>query len=266
MKKLLVLFIALILVTSCSKTKDKSKTIKVGASITPHAEILNEAKKALQEKGFSLEVVEFNDYVQPNISLNDGSLDANYFQHSPYLEDFNQQRNWDLTSAGKIHYEPFGLYGGKSKDIQNVKEGAVIAVPNDGTNEGRALFLLQDLGLITLKEGTSFSATILDIESNPKNLVIKELEAAQLPKSLADVDFAIINGNYALEAGLSIKDDALAIEDASSAAAETYGNIIAVRKEDVESEKIKALVEVLKSEAIKDWINNKYQGAVVPSK
>lgn len=265
MKKLLLILISLIILTSCTKPATASKTIKVGASITPHSEILEQAKKALEDKGYTLEIVEFTDYVQPNVSLHDGSLDANYFQHTPYLEDFNTQRGWDLTAVGVIHYEPFGIYGGKSNDINQVKDGAVIAIPNDGTNEGRALFLLRDLGLITLKEGTGFSATILDILDNPKQLQIKELEAAQLSKSLQDVDFAIINGNYALEAGLSVKDDALAIEASSSDAAKTYGNVVAVRKAEVDSAKIKALIEVLKSEAIKTWIEDKYQGSVVPS-
>ena len=264
MKKIIISLIALLILTSCS-TSSNDQTIKIGASVTPHAEILEFAKDLVAEKGYTLEIVTFNDYVQPNVSLEDGSLDANYFQHLPYLEEFNTARNWDLASAGKIHYEPFGLYGGRSNDLENIADGASIGVPNDGTNEGRALFLLQDLGLITLKEGTSFSATILDIAENPKNLQIKELEAAQLAKSLPDLDFAIINGNYALEANLSVKDDALALEAATSQAAETYGNVIAVRADDVSSEKTKVLIEVLKSAKVKAWIENQYGGAGVPS-
>ena len=265
MKKLLLILIALIVLTSCSSTQD-DKTIKIGASITPHAEILNQAKELLKEEGYTLEVVEFTDYVQPNVSLHDGSLDANYFQHQPYLDTFNVERNWDLVSVGGIHYEPFALYAGKSTDLANIADGASIGIPNDGTNEGRALFLLESLGLIKLKEGTGFNATILDIAENPKQLQIIELEAAQLPKSLPDLDFAIINGNYALEAGLSAKNDGLAAESLDSKATETYVNVVAVRKEDQNSEKIKALVDVLKSAEIKAWIETEYDGAVVPYK
>ena len=237
--------------------------IKVGASITPHAEILRSVSDELEKQGYKLEVVEYNDYIIPNTELESGELDANYIQHLPYLEDFNKENGTDIVSVADIHYEPFGIYAGKSDSLENLKEGAVIAVPNDTTNEARALLLLQDQGLIKLKENAGLTATVKDIADNPKNFEIKELEAAQVPKALQDVDVAAINTNYALEANLKLSD-ALASEGADSLAAKTYANIIAVKEGNENTEKIKALIDTVKSEQVKKFIEDKYDGAVVP--
>ena len=237
--------------------------VKVGASVTPHAEILNAVKDELKAAGYDLEVVEFTDYVLPNTALEQGDLDANYFQHTPYLENFNEENGTHLAAVGKIHYEPFGIYAGKSDSLDELADGAEVLVPNDVTNEARALLLLQDQGLLTLKEDAGLTATINDITENPKNLDIVELEAAQLPRSLQDADIAVINGNYAIEAGLKVTD-ALAVESSDSLAAQTYGNVVAVREGDEESDKTKALMEVLTSDDIKEFIETKYDGAVVP--
>lgn len=237
--------------------------IKVGASITPHAEILRSVSDELEKQGYKLEVVEYNDYIIPNTALESGELDANYIQHLPYLEDFNKENGTDIISVADIHYEPFGIYAGKSDSLENLKEGAVIAVPNDTTNEARALLLLQDQGLIKLKENAGLTATVKDIADNPKNFEIKELEAAQVPKALQDVDVAAINTNYALEANLKLSD-ALASEGADSLAAKTYANIIAVKEGNENTEKIKALIDTVKSEQVKKFIEDKYDGAVVP--
>ena len=240
------------------------KKIVVGASITPHAEILETAKSVLAAKGFELNIIEYNDYVQPNVALDAGDLDANYFQHQPYLDQFNEERGMDLVSVAIIHYEPFGIYPGKTKSIEELKDGAEIAVPNDGTNEARALLLLEAQGLITIKEGVGMEATVIDIAENPKNLKIHEIEAAQLARSLQDVDLAVINGNFAIQAGLNVSKDAIAVEDKDSVAAETYGNVIAIKKGDEDREEIKALVEALKSDEVKEYIESTYEGAVVP--
>lgn len=239
-------------------------TIKVGASVTPHAEILEVAKPLLEAEGYSLEIVEFNDYIQPNLNVDNGELDANYFQHKPYLDDFNAENGTDLVSAGAIHYEPFGIYAGKTSSLDDLADGATIAVPNDGTNEARALMLLEQEGLITLSEEAGFTATALDIADNPKNLKIQEIEAAQLARSLPDVDMAVINGNYAIEAGLSAKADAIAIEDAEGEAAQTYANIVAVAKGHEKDEAIQALMKALASEEVRTFINDTYDGAVIP--
>lgn len=272
---LLTLVLALGLLAGCGEQKETTegqsteaaseatKTIKVGASPAPHAEILNKAAEVLKEEGYELEVVEYADYVQPNVALENGDLDANYFQHLPYLEQFNEENDTNLVSAGAIHYEPFGIYAGKTDSLDKLADGAKVAVPNDATNEARALLLLEAQGLIKLKEGADLNATKNDIEENKLNLDIVEIEAAQLPRSVGDVDIAIINGNYAIEAGLSVAD-ALAIEDSESLAATTYGNVVAVRSGDEESEAIKALVSALKSDEVKSFIEEKYQGAVVP--
>lgn len=257
---------------SLEKTKagDETKAagdlekIVVGATPAPHAEILNAAKDILKEKGYELVVKEYTDYVQPNLALDSGDLDANYFQHQPYLDQFNEQNKTNLVSAAAIHYEPFGIYAGKTKSLEELKEGAQIAVPNDVSNEARALLLLADNGLIELKEGVELEATKNDIVKNEKNFKIIEVEAAQLPRSLGDVDVAVINGNYAIEAGLKVSE-ALAVEDAKSVAATRYSNIVAVRSGDESNEKTKALVEALTSEEVKKFINDKYDGAVVPS-
>ncbi len=239
------------------------EVIKVGASITPHAEILRSVSDDLEKQGYKLEVVEYNDYIIPNTALESGELDANYIQHLPYLEDFNKENGTHIVSVADIHYEPFGIYAGKSDSLKDLKDGAVIAIPNDTTNEARALLLLQDQGLIKLKENAGLTATVKDIAENPKNLDIKELEAAQVPKALPDVDVAAINTNYALEAGLKLSD-ALAAEEADSLAAKTYANIIAVKEGNEKEAKIKALIDAVKSEKVKKFINDEYEGAVVP--
>ncbi|RKD28652.1 MetQ/NlpA family ABC transporter substrate-binding protein [Lacrimispora algidixylanolytica] len=250
--------------TGETKASGELTKIVVGATPSPHAEILNAAKDALKEKGYELVVKEYTDYVQPNLALDSKDLDANFFQHKPYLDQFNEEKKTNLVSAAPIHYEPFGIYAGKTKTLEELKDGAQIAVPNDVSNEARALLLLADNGLIELKEGVELEATKNDIVKNDKNFKIIEVEAAQIPRSLGDVDIAVINGNYAIEAGLKVSQ-ALAIEDAGSVAATLYSNIIAVRSGDETNEKTKALVEVLTSDEIKKFINDKYDGAVVPS-
>lgn len=241
------------------------QTIKIGASPTPHADILKKANELLKDKGYQLDIQEFNDYVQPNLALENKELDANYFQHITYLEDFNKEKGTHLVSAGDIHYEPFGLYAGKTKSLDALKDGATIAVPNDATNEARALLLLQDQGLIKLKDGAGIAATKNDISENPKNLKLQEIEAAQTARSLPDVDLAVINGNYAIAGGLKVAD-ALATESDTSAAATAYVNVIAVREGGENNEGIKALVEVLRSDDMKKYMEDTYQGAVVPAK
>jgi D-methionine transport system substrate-binding protein len=250
--------------TGDTKASSELTKIIVGATPSPHAEILNAAKDALKEKGYELVIKEYTDYVQPNLALDSKDLDANYFQHKPYLDQFNEEKKTNLVSAAPIHYEPFGIYAGKTKTLEELKDGAQIAVPNDVSNEARALLLLADKGLIGLKEGVELNATKNDIVKNEKNFKIIEVEAAQIPRSLGDVDIAVINGNYAIEAGLKVSE-ALAVEDASSIAATLYSNIIAVRSGDETNDKTKALVEVMTSDEIKKFINDKYDGAVVPS-
>ena len=242
---------------------DAAKTITVGASPTPHAEILKAAKDVLSEAGYTLEVVEFTDYVTPNTALVEGELDANYFQHIPYLNNFNKENNGDLVPAIEMHYEPFGIYPGKTATLDEVADGATIAVPNDGSNETRALLLLQDAGLIKLKDGIdpTSDATKLDIVENPKNLDIQEIAAEQLPRSLQDVDLAVINGNYALQADLNAKEDSLITENPEYA--QVYVNVIACRSGDEDSEKIQALAEALQSDTVKQFIEETYKGAVV---
>ena len=238
--------------------------VKVGASVTPHAEILNAVKDELKAAGYDLEVVEFTDYVLPNTALEQGDLDANYFQHTPYLENFNEENGTHLVSVGAVHYEPFGIYPGKSDDLANIADGATIAVPNDTTNEARALQLLAAQGLITVRDGAGLTATVNDITDNPHNLQIKEIEAAQLPRTVQDVDFAVINGNYAMEAGFSVGKDALATEDASSEAAQTYANVLVVKEGRENDPAIQALYAALTGDKVKDYINSTYDGAVVP--
>ena len=239
-------------------------TLKVAASPTPHAEILNVAKEVLAEQGIDLEVVEFSDYVQPNLVTESGEVDANYFQHKPYLDSFNEENGTHLVSVGAVHYEPFGIYPGKSDDLANIADGATIAVPNDTTNEARALQLLAAQGLITVRDGAGLTATVNDITDNPHNLQIKEIEAAQLPRTVQDVDFAVINGNYAMEAGFSAGKDALATEDASSEAAQTYANVLVVKEGRENDPAIQALYAALTGDKVKDYINSTYDGAVVP--
>lgn len=264
MKKflLVVLVIISVLTSACGK-ESAGNIIRVGASVTPHAEILEAAKEILAEEGYVLEIVEYNDYVLPNMAVESGEIDANFFQHQPYLSDFNAENGTNIVSVASVHYEPFGIYAGKTNSLGELSDGATVAIPNDGTNEARALFLLETKGLITLKEGTGFTATILDIESNPKNLDIKEIEAAQLPRTLEDVDIAVINGNYAIGAGLDV-GDALAVEKKDSESAREYANILAVKKSDVENPAIQALVSALQSDEVREYIENTYDGGVVP--
>lgn len=273
-KKILALALVGVLVvgalTGCGSSKSESsekktddKKITVAASATPHAEILEEAKTLLKDKGYELEVKVFDDYVQPNNVVESGEFDANYFQHVPYLEQFNEEKGTHLVVAGKIHYEPFGIYPGTKKDLKDIAKGDKIAVPNDTTNEARALLLLQDNGIIKLKDGAGIKATVNDIEENPNNIEIVELEAAQVPRVVNEVAYVVLNGNYALEANYTVKKDALAYEKSDSEAAKTYVNVIAVKEGNENSEKIKALVDVLKSDSIKKFINEKYDGAVI---
>lgn len=254
--------------TACGGKENKAddKTITVAASPTPHAEILEAAKDPLKEKGYTLEIKEFDDYPQQNVVVDEGEFDANYFQHQPYLDNFNEEKGSDLVSAAKIHYEPLGIYPGASENLENIKDGAKIAVPNDATNEARALLLLEENGIITLKEDAGLNATKKDVEKNPHNIEIVELDAAQIARVVEELDFVILNGNYALDAGFNVQTDAIAKEEADSEAAQTYANIIAVKKENKDSEKIKALVEVLQSEEIGKFITDTYEGAVVPMK
>lgn len=237
--------------------------IKVGANITPHAEILEQAAPILAEKGITLEIVKLEDSVTPNTGVIEGSLDANYFQHVPYLDQFNAENGSDLVSIGAIHYEPFGIYAGKTTDLAALPDGATVAVPNNVTNEARALLLLAQEGLLTLKEDAGITATIGDIVENPKNIVFKELAPEQLVAALPDVDIAVINGNYAIEGGLHVSQ-ALAVEANDGLAAVTYGNIIATSPDKAQNEALLALVEVLQGEEIKKFINDTYDGAVVP--
>lgn len=265
------------LLTACG-TKDSDKgtssgkgdsglvEIVVGASIEPHATILNSdaVKKSLEADGFTIKVSEFTDYIQPNVATSDGSLDANFFQHTPYLNEYNEKNKTALKAVADIHFEPLGIYAGKSDSIENVPDGGQIAVPNDATNEARALLLLEKAGLITLEDNIGLDATIKNIVSNPKNLKIIEVEAAQTAKSLQDVDLAVINGNYALSAGLTASEDGLLVEDANSEAATTYPNIIVVNEGNEESDKTKALIKAVTSEETKKFIEENWKGAVVP--
>lgn len=270
MKKLLILTLGIFTLTgiftgcgsATTKTAGKDNVITVGASPSPHAEILAVAKDILAEQGYTLDIREYSDYIQPNVALSAGDLDANFDQHQPYLDDYNKNNGTDIVAAASIHYEPFGLYSSTIKSLDEIKDGDKITVPNDTTNEARALLLLQDNGLIKLKEGAGLNATKNDIVENTKNLDITEIDAAQLPRSINNVAAAAINGNYAVEAGLKISD-AIAVEGKDSLAAETYANIIAVRPDNKDSEKIKALVSALKSDKVKEFIDSKYQGAVV---
>lgn len=248
---------------AASSSAVSDNVITVGASPSPHAEILEAIKPELEAQGYELKVVEYSDYVQPNVALSEGDLDANYFQHFPYLENYNTENGTDLASAGAIHFEPMGLYAGKSSDITNVPDGAKIAVPSDATNEARALLLLQDQGVIKLTDGVGLEATANDIVENPYNVELVEVEAAAVPRSLQDVDFGVINGNYALSAGLDTSAT-LASEGADSEAAQTYANIIAVRSGDENSEKTQALLKALTSDTARKFIEDTYKGSVIP--
>ena len=250
--------------TSVVFAADDDKTITVAASETPHSEILEAAKPILEEEGYDLEVTVFDDYVQPNEVVESGDFDANYFQHIPYLNSFNEEKGTHLVNAGGIHYEPFGIYPGTKSSLDDIADGDTIAVPNDTTNEARALLLLQDNGIIKLKDGAGLEATVNDIEENPYNVEIVELAAEQVARVAEETSYIVLNGNYALQAGYSVSKDALAYETSDSEAAKTYVNVIAVKEGNENSDKIKALVDVLKSDEIKDFINDKYDGAVIP--
>ena len=248
--------------SSTSSSSSSDKTIKVGASPTPHAEILNHVKDALKQDGYDLQVVEYNDYIQPNTALESGELDANYFQHITYLNNFNEENGTSLVSAGEIHFEPMRIYAGKTKSLTDLQDGAKVSVPNDTTNEARALLLLQQEGLIKLKDGASTNATKLDIVENPKNLEINEVEAAQVPRTVSDVDIVVVNCNYALTAGLD-SSTSLAVESDTGEAAKAYANVIAVKSGNESSEKTKALVKALQTADVKNFIDKEYDGAVI---
>lgn len=247
-------------------TTKKTATITVGASSTPHAEILAVVKDDMAAKGYELKIMEFADYVLPNTALESGELDANYFQHLPYLTTFNAEHGTHLVSVAAIHYEPFGIFPGKTKTLDELKEGATISLPNDGSNETRALLLLQQEGIIKLKESidASSNATILDIAENPLNIKFVEMEAAQLAISLPDVDMAVINGNYAIQVGLNAASDALAVESVDGDAARTYANILVVKEGNENNQGILTLIELLKTDEVRNFINETYKGAVVP--
>lgn len=268
MKKILAVIATALLsvaaLTGCgsdtASTSDKT-VLKVGATAVPHAEILEQVKPELAKEGIDLQIVEFNDYVQPNLALNDGELDANFFQHQPYLDEFATEHSVDLVSAGGVHIEPMGIYSKKVKSLDELKDGASVAIPNDPTNGGRALILMAKAGIITLKDNNDIKATVQDITANPKNIKFQEVEAAQLPRVLDDVDAAVINTNYAMQAGFVPASDALIIEDSTS----PYVNIVAVKNGNQDNPAIQKLMKALKSEAVKKFIEEKYKGAVVPA-
>ena len=265
MKKFVSAILAIILLSlslfGCAE-KD-GKTVTVAASSVPHAKILEQCVTAMKEKGYTLKIKVMDDYVIPNTATQDGEVDANFFQHTPYLEQFNEENKTTLVSVAKVHYEPYALYAGTASSLADIPNGAKIAIPNDVTNGARALLLLEAAGIITLKTGADLTATKNDITKNPKHIEILEIEAALLPNQLDEVAAAVINGNYAISAGLDIKN-ALAVESSDSTAAQTFANILVVKKGNENNEGIKALVEILKSDAVKDFINDTYSGAVVP--
>ena len=246
---------------SSSSSSGEKVVLKVGATAVPHAEILEQIKPELAKENIDLQIVDFNDYVQPNLTLNDGELDANFFQHKPYLDEFVAEHSVKLTSAGGVHIEPMGIYSHKVKAVDELPENATIAIPNDPTNGGRALLLLAKSGVITLKDNNDIKATVQSIVENPKNIQFQEVDAAQLPRVLDDVDAAVINTNYAMQAGFVPEKDALMIEDSTS----PYVNIVAVREGDENRPEIQALMKALRSDTVKKFIEEKYKGAVVPA-
>lgn len=265
---LLLTLAATLFFTGCAKTPaaadttpDAAPVLKVGATPVPHAEILNFIKPQLESQGVQLEIVEFTDYVNPNLALNSKDLDANFFQHVPYMETFSREQKMEFVDAGKVHVEPLGLYSKKISDLESLQDGALIAIPNDPTNGGRALILLDTKGLIKLKADAGLEATEKDIAENPKNLKFKAIDAAQMPRTLEDVDAAVINTNYALEAKLNPAADALLIEGSES----PYANIVTVRPDNKDDKSIQKLIRALQSEEVKQFIQEKYKGAVVPA-
>ena len=266
MKKTIAIILTLVLalsLTACGGKAD-AKTITVAASPTPHAESLKVAAEVLAKDCWTLEITEYADYVVPNNVVEDGEIDANYFQHVPYLDTFNAENGTHLVSVAMVHYEPFGIYAGTKSAIADLASGDKIAIPNDGSNRARALLLLEQEGIIKLKEGVGMEATVLDIAENALNLTIVEMEAAQIAGVRDSVALAVINGNYALQAGLNAGTDALAVEDAESISATTYANVLVVKEGNENTEKTKALVKAVMSEEVKTYINNTYSGAVVP--
>ena len=264
MKKIIVIALALVLALASVSALAENVKLTVGATPAPHAEILEVAKDILKDQGVDLEIRVFNDYIIPNNAVESGELDANYFQHVLYLGEFNQENGTHLVSVGSIHYEPFGIYAGKANSLDALEDGAKIAVPNDGTNEARALLLLEAQGLITLKEGVGLAATKLDIVENPHNYDIVEVEAAQVPRSLGSVAVAVINGNYAIAAGLKVSD-ALAVEDGESEVIQNnYANVLVVKEGNETNEAVLKLLDALKSDQVKTFIEENYDGAVVP--
>ena len=266
MKKIIAIVLALTLALSLAACGGKAddKTITIAASPTPHAEILKVAAEVLAKDGWTLEIKEYTDYVQPNNVVEDGEIDANYFQHVPYLDTFNADNGTHLVSVAMVHYEPFGIYAGTKNAISDLAAGDKIAVPNDGSNRARALLLLEAVGVIQLKEGVGMDATDLDIVGNPLNVEIVQMEAAQIANVRDSVALAVINGNYALQAGLNAGTDALEVEDAESISATTYANILVVKEGNENTEKTQALIKAVLSEEVKAYINETYSGAVVP--
>ncbi len=250
--------------SAAASSSEAATPLIIGASSTPHAEILEQVKDDLAAEGYDLQIKVFDDYILPNTALSDGDLDANFIQHAPYLENFNKEHGTDIVPVGNIHFEPLGIYPGKSASLEEIPDGGQVSIPNDATNGARALLLLESAGLIKLKDGVDITATSNDIAENPKNLEIVELEPSQIARAVQDVDVAVLNGNYALEAGFSVEKDALTTEDKDSKAAQTYANIIAVRAGDEDNAAIKALLAAVQSDKIKDYINDTYKGAVIP--
>ncbi len=265
MKKFAALLLALVLCIPAFALADEAEytTVTIGATPSPHVEILEAVEPQLEAVGIKLNIVTYTDYIQPNDALAAGDLDANYFQHKPYMDNYNQGKGTNLVALIPVHYEPMGLFPGKTATIEELADGASIAVPNDTTNEARALLLLETNGLITLREGAGMNATKLDIVDNPKNLDIQEVEAAQLPRVLQDVDMAVINGNYAVQAGLNVTDNAIAKEESDSLAAETYVNYIVVNGDSYDAEVFDKIAAVMTSDETRQWINDNYNGAVV---
>jgi D-methionine transport system substrate-binding protein len=261
---LLIVLLSSILIVGCSQSEGTSETrkvLRVGATPVPHGELLELIEEDLAEKDITLEIVEFTDYVKPNLALNDGEIDANFFQHLPYLENFNEENNLDLVSVGTVHVEPLGLYSEKIDSIEALGEGSTIAIPADSVNGGRALILLETEGLIELSETVGLEATEEDIVTNEKNLKFMAIEAAQIPRVLQDIDAGVINGNYAIEADINPIEDHLLLEGAES----PYANIITPRKDNKDNESIKVLLEALRSEKVREYIIENYNGGVVPT-
>ncbi len=260
MKKIFLFVVILSLLVGCS-AKEESESIKIGASPVPHGDILNFVKEDLEKEGYEVEIVEFTDYVLPNLALEEGDLDANFFQHVPYLDNFNEERGTSLVSVGGVHIEPIGIYSSKYASLEELQEGDLVVIPSDATNGGRSLLLLEKQGLIGLKDGVGLSATPLDIEDNPLNLEFKELEAAQIPGVLVDAAIATINTNYALGAELDPRD-ALAQEEGVD---NPYANIVAVKKGRESEAFVKAILKVLQSDKVKTFLEEKYEGAILPA-